>query len=343
MVLKEQQIVNQSGLLSSLLDSGYDQVTNRVIGAIVQNSTGGIVQQRLNELQQEAQRLEEAGEKLKADNPILRALLADFEEVQRQNSELIASAAPELEIQAADVAAKITREMALPGLNDRALASINMRWNTPNPDAVISLINYTDGDAFKKMLSIYSEDALGIVANQAIRGMVEGWGPLRSAREIRRTATDIPAYMANNYMRTLQLESYRSATTIHQTANADIIEEIVRIGVLDTRICLCCVALNGTRLRVGEKVQDHHQGRCTSIAIVRGRSRSIVTGQQWFDALPDGEKLELMGPGNFDAFKAGKVQLRDFVQTYNDPVFGDMVREASLRGILGDAAQQYYH
>ena len=41
------------------------------------------------------------------------------------------------------------------------------------------------------------------------------------------------------------------------------------------------------------------------------------------------------------AFKAGEVQLKDFVKDYTDPVFGEMVRQASLVDMLGDGAGKY--
>jgi hypothetical protein len=50
----------------------------------------------------------------------------------------------------------------------------------------------------------------------------------------------------------------------------------------------------------------------------------------------------MLGGARYRAFADGAVQLREFAQTTTDDVFGDMLTTASLRGVLGDAARNYY-
>jgi hypothetical protein len=137
--------------------------------------------------------------------------------------------------------------------------------------------------------------------------------------------------------RTLQLESYRTATAIAHRANADIATGQKRIGTLDDRICLCCLALHGEDMPVGAKVQDHHQGRCTSVLMVVGYPMgAILTGPEWFGRLPESRQLEIAGPGALEALQSGRATLRDFVQPTQDPVFGEMVTQGSIeRAIKG--------
>ena len=89
-------------------------------------------------------------------------------------------------------------------------------------------------------------------------------------------------------------------------------------------------------------MNDHHRGRCTSVVQVVGRSLSVVTGEQWFAAQSPERQRLIAGEANYNALQAGAVRLGDFPQEYEDDVFGTMLREASLQGILGDGAQQYY-
>jgi len=42
------------------------------------------------------------------------------------------------------------------------------------------------------------------------------------------------------------------------------------------------------------------------------------------------------------AWRAKEIKLSDLARPTNDPVFGDMVQEASLRGLLGTQAERYY-
>jgi hypothetical protein len=144
-------------------------------------------------------------------------------------------------------------------------------------------------------------------------------------------------------MRTLHLQSYRGATALNQTANSDIITKQTRVAVLDDRTCLSCIALHGTELRVGERVDDHHRGRCTSLTDVVGLPpKNIPSGADWFNGLPEARQRIIAGHANLEALKAGAVTLGDFVQPYQDEAFGTMVGEASLKGILGDRARDFY-
>lgn len=342
--LAGQKIANHRDLLNGLLDGGYDQAVAPVIQAVLGNGTTGVIAQRLKELEEEAKRLEAQGLRLTLDNPVFNALMNDYSRILAQNTRLLQGAAP-MTLENALTASKIiTREMAL--TSDDFSIRYNVRWNVPNPDAVAAVVDYTTRPAFQEAFDLYEQSAWSVAMNQAIRGVVEGWSPLRTAREIRRMVEDYTASEANNLMRTLQLTGYRDAAVVHQVANADIIETIIRVGILDARICLCCIALHGTELAVGERVDDHHQGRCIPITVLKGFPRTIQTGVDWFNNLPDEtdtiNKHALMGDANYEAWKAGKVQLKDFVQPYTDPLFGSMLREASLKGILGDAAKDYY-
>jgi len=66
-------------LLDRLLDRGYTQSVAPVVNAIAGDlDDGGLIRQRLKELEAEAERLRQAGLPLTPDNPVLRALRADL-------------------------------------------------------------------------------------------------------------------------------------------------------------------------------------------------------------------------------------------------------------------------
>lgn len=331
-------------LISGLLDRGYTQTVQPVLDAIGRTTNSGLIQQRLAELNAEAARLAEAGQKLRPDNPVLRALLADLEDVMQVNARLADSAAQPVQQSAINAAGTIQRQLALPGMTDAQLRAIGITWNRPNPEAVARLVGYAQSDAWAAAMNKYGSDVLGIISNQAIRGISLGWNPLRTAREVTRLTQSLPQYQANNLLRTLQLTSYRDATAAHQNANTAIASQVVRIAALDQRTCLSCVAQHGDVIWDSEsggpvpRVDDHHQGRCTSVVIVKGRSHNIQSGEDWFNSLPESRQMQqnsfANSPGKFEAFKEGKVTLRDFVHRYNDPTFGAMRREASLAAAL---------
>jgi hypothetical protein len=80
---------------------------------------------------------------------------------------------------------------------------------------------------------------------------------------------------------------------------------------------------------------------CTSVFVVKGRDVNVQSGADWFENQSDDTQAGMMGPAAYAAYKAGDVALNDFVHPYHDAVYGQMIRESSLTGILGADAQKY--
>lgn len=327
-----------STLVGGLLDAGYDRAAGATLRAVASSLDSGIVAQRLAELDAESARLAANGQRLQPDNPVLRALLADLEPVLRQNAGRITQGASAAQASGVSAAAQLVPQLALDGVP----VPIRAAWNVPDPDMINAAIDYLNSPGWAAEIARYPALVLETVRHQAILGMIEGWGSSRIAREIRRMTEGVSIAQANTLMRTVQLNSYRDATVIHNLANADILIEAVRIASLDTRCCLSCIALHGTRLALNERVDDHWNGRCVSISVVRGRPRQVQTGEEWFNRLPEERQRTQMGNANFEAWKAGRVHLQDFVHRHNDPTFGQMIQERSLKGILGSQAREFY-
>lgn len=329
-------------LVNSLLDAGYTEATGQVMRALTRNHSTGLMQQRLDEFEKEAARLEAAGEALTADNAIFRALMADFEATLKRDAGAVDGASGDTQASGTAAGETLAQQLTLTGLGSDAQAVLRVGWNKPDPQAIAQVVNYVNSEEWQQQIGQFGDDLLDPMLNAVIGGIAEGKSPGSIARELRGLNDDLPLWKANNLLRTLQLTSYRDAMSLSYTANTDILETQIRIGTLDGRICLCCLALHGTELAIGERVDDHHQGRCTSIAVLKGRPWAVQSGQAYWDSLDEAAQRELAGHANFEAIKAGAATLQDFVQKYTDPVFGDMVREASLKGILGARAKDFY-
>lgn len=321
-------------LVSSLLDRGYDRAASTTLDAISARSTSGIVAQRMSELKTEAARLEKEGQKLTSDNPILRAALADVEDMMVLNTRDMRNASPGIQATAITAADQLAPRLILPALTQDQLSSIGVAWNTPDPEAVNSLVGYSTSEAWRAELADYGLSVPRRVRELVVEGIVRGRGPLATARLIEDTVVGMPLYRANTLARTIQLQSYRDATAIHQRANADILDGAIRVGVLDSRICLCCLAEHGKKLAVGERVSDHHNGRCMAVSLVKGFNITVQTGSEWFAAQPPDTQYEIAGASKLEALTTGRAQLEDFVQPYDDAVFGEMLREATLSEAL---------
>lgn len=342
-------------LLSALLDKGYTEATAQVIRSIARDIETGILATRLKQFDDRARELADAGQSMSADDPTLRALLADFGDVLRKDAILIDAAAPDVQAIGIDAAGQFVRRTALPGYSDPMLNSIGVRWNYVDPEAVMKAVEFTGTDAWRAQLEQYQQGISEQVRAIAIRGIVSGQGPLTIAADVRAAVANIPAYRANSIMRTTQLESYRAAVAENQLANSDILMEQIRIAALDDRTCLACIALHGTIMPIGEVVEDHENGRCTSVTRLKGELGDLIfqqfvgsdpvtfkTGEEWFSVLPKARQREIAGDAAYNALKANEVILQDFVQHHTSEVFGSMIHQASLADILGDRAPDFY-
>ena len=69
---------------------------------------------------------------------------------------------------------------------------------------------------------------------------------------------------------------------------------------------------------------------------------NVERGEQWFRALPKAKQRQYMGPAMHDAFSENAFSFNDLSKPYDDPIYGEMVREASLQDLLGNQAKRYY-
>lgn len=330
-------------LVGQMIDRDYTRSVGPVVRAIAANSERGALGKRLKELEAEAARLAEAGKRLTPDNAVARALLSDLDDALRANAALIDGVADDVVASGVRNAGAMVRGGALAGMTDAQLAALGVAWNVPDPEAVARLVQYTSSDAWTAALEKYQEGTGKVAQNALTRAFIEGKGPIAAARELRAAVTGLPVAYAEQMTRTLQLTSLRDSAAAHRVANSHIIEYQIRIAALDDRTCVSCVALHGTELPLDARIDDHHRGRCTSVTKVRGMAAPAVeSGPDWFARQSEDRQRAMMGGARFEAWKAGAIQWGDMSRVYDDPVFGRMVGEASLKGMLGDGAKEYY-
>lgn len=326
------QIAN---LIRQLLDIGYSQAAQATMEAIAAQSTSGVMALRLTQLDEEVERLNADGKKLTSENPVLAAALGELETVLAADAARLNAIAQTIQQSGINSANILVPQITFTGL---PVTPLQMGWNQPDPEAIATAVDFASSDAWNAELAKYQEKAGNVARNTAINGIARGKNPRVIARELRRVIEELPVSSANNLARTLQLSSYRQATAVNQLENAAILTAQIRVATLDSRTCMTCVVLNGDVMEVGEVVLDHHQGRCTAISIVKGYPRSIPSGEDWFNQQDEAEQRKMMGHDAYDLWRQGRFDLRDFVQPYDDDVFGQMVRQKSLKNILAEVS-----
>lgn len=332
-------------LLNALLDKGYTSATSALTRARAQELRSGRLARSFDDLITEAQRLADEGKRFDRNNPILRVFMADVEDSLQFQLRIAQGLGPDLQANGIEAARKLFPEITF-GMSERNAARIIAGFNMPSIEAITSSLDFISQQAFADMLSNVTPDTLKVLQRIISQGIVSGQGPLRTARLLQRTAGAYPGYYFNNLMRTLQLESYRNGQLAIEVANARLFEKKIRIETLDDRICLACIPLHGQEMAIGEKVREHHQGRGTAILVVKGREVNVQKGTDWFKSLPEERQQQQnsfkRSPAKYEAYRQGKLQLEDFVTDYQDDLFGEMLRENSLKGVLGEQAKEFY-
>lgn len=183
-------------------------------------------------------------------------------------------------------------------------------------------------------------DALGPEVSAGVRdalssAIATGMNPRETARLVR-NAYSLGLRRALVIARTEQIRAYREAT--HQTylRNADVLEGWIWLSAANARVCAACWAMHGTFHKLTERLDDHVQGRCVQIPVVKGHRPTTRDGGDLFRALPEADQKAVLGVGAWEAWRGGAVQLGDFVGRKNDPEWGTMRYRRSLSAILGE-------
>jgi hypothetical protein len=174
-----------------------------------------------------------------------------------------------------------------------------------------------------------------IVADALAEAVTLGWNPRKTARYIR-DAFGRGLADALRFTRTAQLWASREATRASMVVNQDVLQGWVWNTNFDKRTCMSCVVMHGTIHPLSESLNDHHNGRCVAIPLVKGFTPVIQeTGVQWFERQNEATQRAMMGREYYDAWKGGAFQLPELSTVYHNDVYGDMRGEARLWQLLG--------
>lgn len=229
-------------------------------------------------------------------------------------------------------------------------AAIRASWDMLPAETVETMLGFVDESSplRQTLVGRLGEAVASRMADKLVDAITLGMNPRRTAALVRKEL-GVGLTWALTTARTAQLWAYREASRANYVANSNIVESWVWWATLDSdRTCLSCIAQHGSVHPVTDVLADHHSGRCVAIPQIRNAARfglsqpEIESGEQWFRTQPASTQRQRMGPGMYKAWQANEFRFGELSQQYSDPVYGDMLREASLQGLLGARAQRYY-
>jgi hypothetical protein len=215
-----------------------------------------------------------------------------------------------------------------------------------NPAAIENMINFLkkDGEMYQR-LEYFAKDAVDRVAQALINGVALGDNPKTIARGLVKAFNDELGSKLVDMMRTArtsQIWAYREANRASYIANSDVVTGWLWFAELDGA-CLGCAAMHGTKHTLDETLDDHYNGRCAMIPItILNPDAEIQSGEDWFNSLSPAEQEKRMGPGKYEAWKAGGFQFKELADQHApNEVYGTMTTEAPLWKLLGGESPDY--
>jgi hypothetical protein len=135
--------------------------------------------------------------------------------------------------------------------------------------------------------------------------------------------------------RTAHMNAYREGARAARLAERENVYGWVWVAELSTTTCVLCWAMHGTVHDVTEPLDTHWNCRCQAVPLVLGADEAIETGADMFEQLSAEDKREVLGAAGYEAYKAGRVGLKDFVGVHRTKEFGRMRYVRSLKQVLG--------
>ena len=166
---------------------------------------------------------------------------------------------------------------------------VHVRWDRLPVEAVSDLVGLTRrGSPLRALLDELGPEASKAVRDGLIQGLALGHNPRKVARAIR---GEIGGNLvrALRISRTEMLRSYREATRRNYEANSDIIAGWRWLAAKQPRTCAMCLAMDGSFHTLKEHLDDHPNGRCAMVPVLKGdekKAPSWETGSDWLARQP---------------------------------------------------------
>ena len=243
-----------------------------------------------------------------------------------------------------DMASKHSKLLTQTYFNDNPnlVKAFNASWDVLPSESIETLVGFLrpDSELTRGLERTIGQTATQNFQDKLIEGVSLGYGSRKINSLINQTLSE-PLTWSINTVRTTQNYAYRETTRANYINNSEILGGWKWYAALDGRVCLSCVNQHGRDFPLNARLNDHHQGRCTQIPLIDKperfglKSPEVELGEQWFNKLPKPEQINRMGIDRHAAYRSGKFKFTDLSETYQNDSFGEMLKEASLKSILG--------
>lgn len=224
----------------------------------------------------------------------------------------------------------------------------SLAWNQLPASATEHLVGMLqDGSPLASLFDGMPLEAQEAVKSALVTGLVAGQSPRDIARLLRQTLGG-QLTRSLTIARTEVLRSYRVASIKSYAANDDVVDMWEWVASKSSRTCAVCLAMDGQTFPLSELFGSHPNCRCTPVPVTKSYAEiGIVgvpdtprpaqeTGAEWFAKQDAATQDEVLGVAAASLYRAGSVKLSDFVGFRDDPKWGPVRWQKSLKAVLSD-------
>lgn len=285
-------------------------------------------------------------ERLAVVRSLMRQLMVEVDRYAEYADQQIADAI-ELSIALAVEGARAT-VLAYGVGNPVVTQALAAAWDSLSVEAIQTSIGFTapGSPLYTRLSDTLGEAVATRVGTVLVEGISLGVNPRLVGQALQREF-GLGLTWSLTTARTAQLWAYREATRQSYLANRDVVSGWKWWSALDSRCCMSCLSMHGRTFDVTETLNDHHNGRCSMVPVVPLALRLGIqplpntTGEQWFRTQSVAAQRKQMGPGLWEAWQNGAFSFSQLPVPYLDPIYGDMMRAATLEELTGDQAAIY--
>lgn len=218
-------------------------------------------------------------------------------------------------------AAQIGIDAANAAIEAGGTGPLSAAWNRINVSAVEAMIGIAgDGSPLYLLLAKDYGSAVDGLLDALISGIASGKGVKEIVREMVESF-GIGLDRAILIARTETQRAYRMGST-EQYRESGVVTGFMRL-VKKQGACLGCLLLDGEMFETSEELDDHPNGRCTAIPIVRGvDAPEWEKGMDWLKRQPEEKQREIMGNQRYELWQSG-TPLESMTHKVHHEVWGD--------------------
>jgi SPP1 gp7 family putative phage head morphogenesis protein len=221
-----------------------------------------------------------------------------------------------------------------------AVTAVEHRFGRTPTSALEKLVGYAgDGQPIGHLLERLAPATAQAVTDALAYGVATGKHPRVIARDVMLKG-NLPRTRSLLIARTESMRAYREASLTEYRASS-VVESWVWLAMLDNRCCVVCAGEDGTVHSMSETMDTHPACRCIQLPQTKSWSElgfrnvpdsgPIIPAQgERFAALPESEKLAILGKARLDAYNTGDIALPDLVRPTYSERWGNGRRPATL-------------